>query len=194
MKNFLLLSALILTSCSSKIVEGEQFRKAIDSGQCERAINLIPETKLTRLNNGVVAPVKKGTAYVLTGTAYGTEFLVKITAGIAVGVAVCMPLMIHAETASKCFALAGGGVMSGVDKNFVLGKTIKEGTSNWKCPKIDHISIGLREVSACYKKINRLDKAREQLLSIYNDKLYKKCLSGTEYEKVNKELNLMKAI
>lgn len=199
MKVFLL-SILFMVSCSIERQTIEDHDHLYENNSCIKEYFEVEESTIEQVQR--VASTTTGTSisYVLIGSAYTGEFLLKVVGGIGVGVIICSPV-IAVEG-----ALRGGGNASGecigrvggefIDTKYEFSKKVDEETAELRCDQYDHISSGLRRIASCLMKEENYKDALSQINVIKEDKIYK-CLSDKEKDKLDdmlEEINRSLAI
>jgi len=69
-----------------------------------------------------------------------------------------------------------------------LAQKALDKTKSWRCPNLDYISEGLRNVATCYVDQNEKAKAKLQLESILKNKQISQCLSKNETDRIQQEI------
>jgi len=65
-----------------------------------------------------------------------------------------------------------------------LAQLTLDGTKAWRCPNLDYIGKGLRQVASCYANNQENDKARQQLENVLKNKDILDCLSTQEVSRI----------
>ena len=147
--------------------------------------------KIVRISSRTVGV---GASYLATGVGFATDFTFSVVGSVIVGVTVCSPVILlegalqgSGKLSGECVSKVGGSFSEQVGSD--LGSKTFKATSGWRCPEVDHISIGLRKVSTCMSKRGSLKQAREQLVSILQFKNLASCISDGELKNINEEIS-----
>ena len=176
-----------ITSCANQ----KSFDSALDSNDCEKALEEIPENKTEyKLYSKAQSATGTALSYTATGAAYIVEFTWDVTVGITSAVILCAP-MAALVLASSSKGAGGSGELLCPPVNVnpalspPLGKNTKKNTEKWECPNVDNLSRSVRKVAQCYRNKGNLDsitKSENTLNSVRESKVFFRCLSNNERE------------
>lgn len=193
--SFFLIIAL-LNSCSSREKE-KDFRKDLSSNDCESALKKNIPSKSTEIIGQTVKGTGTIASYLVTGIGYTSDFLILFGGGIGIGVVVCSPI-VAIEAAAKSSGRASAECIGRISSTFLgsdfegaigLGKTAYKNTESWRCPNLDFLSEGFREVAACHHRKGNQGKAIEQIKVLKQNSKLIKCLSSEERNNINRDLH-----
>ena len=182
---------LILNSCATND-NRKKFSEFIHKNECKKASLNIPETRKQKVSSFLNKAWKAPISYIMSGFGHTADFLLLASSGIVtIGVA-CGPFIV----ASLYSSGGSANTLNCLPVNLLVktnyGKRLYKHTEKLRCSKIDHISQSLREVSSCYLRQGKKDKAKKQLKIIKEDYYFKTCLSKNEYAHVISMLNKIK--
>jgi len=189
MKNIILLTIVIFSfSCSHT----ELIRKAHVPGNCEQRIREITPPTGQRLID-LTKQATTGTASIaIAGLGATTDALFIILTSPITKVTLCV--------ATVSIALTGNGTDTNICKymlepgyNPELTQKALDSTKSWRCPNLDYVSKGLRNVASCYSEQNKNDKARSQLNNILDNKVISDCISEEETKEITKQIEGLKS-
>lgn len=205
MKNICLLAIYViihgvLPSCQSRKLEAEAFSNSKATKNCLDILAKSRPNYIERVYGDGKALVGSGVSYLATGAAYTSEALLRISGGIVLGVVVCSPVIAiegslggNGQVSSECIGKAGS-VIFDPPNSYSFGKSTYKQTSDWRCPEVDYISKGLRDISRCYWKDGQEDKAKKQLGFVTGNEFLYNCLSSDEKERVKSSLDKLSEI
>ena len=194
MKHILLIIILCtLFHCSSPTVKEHTQRPCVDAFH-DKDLGII-----TKFIHKISRGTTQAASYLLTGIGYTTDFAIIFTGTIGIGIIVCSPLIIAegsakgtGKSSAACIEAITRGIANGINwkvgKN-TIGKSIYNKTKKWRCPKVDHISRGLRRVASCHHKNGDKSSAKQQLNAILSDSVLSRCVGKKEKQKVNSQLS-----
>jgi hypothetical protein len=184
MKKIILISLSLLSfSCSHT----ERVEKIYVPGICDQKIKEITPPPGQR----IIDITKQSTAGV------ASVAIASVGAGVdAIVIVLTSPVTRLALCAGAITAIASGSHvdtnicnhLSGPGFNPQLMQTTLDNTKLWRCPNLDYISKGLRDVASCYVEYNEKEKARSQLNNILNDKTIYECISEEETKKITAQI------
>lgn len=189
------LSIFTLLSCTHKKMEDKYLVQSDLAPQsCLKELEDSKRDSIDQVFDVVVNGTQSGVSYLLSGAGYTTDFVIVAVGGLAVGVVICSPIIALEGSLRGSGRASGecvGNVSGNIWKEFPekgIGGTLYESTESLRCPEVDYISKGLRNVSSCYKSKGMDNYALEQVQAIESDPVLKKCSSETEKEKVQRLL------
>jgi hypothetical protein len=171
----LIQEAHIQGSCSDEI-------KKIEPPPCQRLIDLSKQATSGSVSIAIAGIGAATDALVIVLTNPVTKF----TLCVAAIAAVTASQSSHSTDLNICSSIAEPGY------NPKLAQKALDGTVSWRCPNLDYISLGLREVASCYASHAETGKARQQLESILKNKTLSPCLSEEETEKIQSQISALK--
>jgi hypothetical protein len=180
MKTIILLTmTFISVSCSHM----EHAQEATVAGTCDQKIKEITPP----LNQRIIDISKQATAGVasiaIAGVGAGADAVVIVITSPVTRAALCLAtvsMLVSGRPASTdiCNHLGEAGY------NPKLMQKSLDSTKSWRCPNLDYISKGLRDVASCYLDHDEKDKAKSQLNNILTDKIISGCISEEETQEV----------
>lgn len=174
--------------------------KLLSEGKCEEALLHIPSLYSSEHINDIKGLSGSTGSYFLTGVAYGTEYILKITGGIVYVIVMCSPAI-----AAQILAKSGYGNLNCLQygninsffSNIKLGKNVYNQTESWRCPYIDSVSAMIRKVSQCYSDKNSCNEKKlavDQLEYLMKSPIFTKCISIEEQSLVQKQQKMLEEV
>jgi hypothetical protein len=192
----LVLTHLTQVSCSSPT---KKFEQHLSGGNCEQALDELPENDLgvklighTQQVGGTVA------SYAFTGASYTAEILWDVTGTTIMFVALCGPMMAAivatngvgtTPTTAPLKCLPGK-----VDSLSAppLGRRAYRSSKPMRCPPLESLSQSMRKVAACFENRNTepdLQRAYQSLKAIRESGDFFDCLPNQEQSAVLQALD-----
>ena len=179
--------------CSST-KEKELAGRTLVSGHCMQAFEEEYQGTLSKIVDKTKQVVGTTASYLVTGVGHSTDLVLTLSGGIAIAALLCSPVL-ALEIATEGDGRASGECMGRMaievsmkDKMTTLGEKSYSATRSWRCPNLDHVSVGLRKVASCYEKEGDPLKAMAQLKAIREEQIFIECLSAVEFKTVADEL------
>ncbi len=161
-------------------------------------MNEIQDNKLLKIASSTKEYAGTTSSYVLTGTVYTGEFILKIAAGVVVGLALCSPaLLIDASSSggtsatNTCFNVVAGAPLNYLFEKKSLGKVAYEKTNSWRCPLVKPLTHSIIKIANCYSELKTAEgnlQAKNQLTVLSNDIDFIRCADTSDKEKVRNSL------
>lgn len=183
---FKLFLLILLFSCS----HDKLIKQAHVSGSCSKKIKEIQP----RYGQSLIDLSKQATtgtvSIAIAGVGAATDALVIIFTHPATKFTLCAATLAvaldgHVNDAQIC------NLVTDPYYNPKLAQKALDSTKSWRCPNLDYISQGLREVAKCYSDHNESDKAKLQLESILSNKTILPCISDSEIQLIKREISLL---
>lgn len=188
MKHIILFFALIAsTSCSHKDLIKENHVR----GECSDNIKHITPPDGQRLIDITKQATAGSASIAIISAGFATDTLFILLTNQVTKITLCIATV---ALASKSKNSIGTNLCSYLNEKTYdpeLTQKAISSTASWRCPNLDYVSVGLREVATCYAAKNEKDKARLQLKNILNDKTISKCISKEEKFRVRNEIALL---
>lgn len=187
---------LFLSSCTTS----KQFESHINANNCDEALREAPQNKNDfRLVSETQYAAGSILSYSVTGAAYTADVVIYMSTTALIGIAVCFPAIIVDNS------LGGAGKItnecySDVTKDLEFshyGRTTYEATKPLRCPRVDTLSQAVRKVASCYVKkggAENSNKALRSLYSVYKSKEFYRCLTPSEREAYERDLQFVEAL
>lgn len=176
---------LFTSSCShdhKKIIQDSQV-----IGSCTDKIQNIKPPKGQEIIDFTKQATTGTASLAITGVGATTDALVIVLTHPATQVVLCLTTVAllskgeHVET-DVCQFISSEAYDPG------LRHSALKNTKSWRCPNLDYISAGLRDVANCYRDKNESEKARLQLENILKNETLFPCLSTKEIKIIKNEI------
>lgn len=204
--HIILLIFLLFIGCSTKSKRNGYAKQEIisPSNSCSKLL----ENKKLPFGAEIVSQTLESTgtlaSLVVSGMTYSTDLIISLTGGVFIGATICSPLLAvdvallkggnHGNNLPgvQCVSDTAPEISKKMYSNW--GRDTYRATRKWRCPELDYLSEGLRDVSKCYKDSNELNMAKEQLLAIKKSTIFSHCLSKKEKQNIESELDQLSKI
>ena len=217
-KKNIFLSILIFSfSCSSVKNQKNYFNELLDSGQCEKAFDHIPESNFKKVTNSSKEVLGTGVRYLFSGVGYTTDIVIVLT-----GFSIMMSPFLLASGSSGYNRT--GGELESYDSNSIpmkqnkkeawakdsyaspaknksakekfgwtsFGPALNKMTVKYPCPDLSDMTDSIFKISECFIDNNQKQKGIDQLENILFDSYYLKCLDHSMKLRVENRVRSLK--
>jgi hypothetical protein len=183
MKYFFSIIVVFAISCSHRDVHEKHLVKGDCSSEFEK-VDLPAHQKIINTTSQVT-----GTTFsvALSTVGFATDAVFVVLTNPITKYTLCMAIMSEGSNPSSYHACSDlAGTETYLPK---MGDGILNNTKSWRCPELDHISKGLRQVASCYVKKSDNENALNQLLAVKKSHDFYKCLSPKEKQAILNQIN-----